>query len=58
MYQSTILGSLPHTKGKEADFEKYGGGSIFYDVASTSQAALPYLPSMLSNVLPTTSVSL
>jgi hypothetical protein len=34
LYQSSTLGRLPHTKGKEADDEKYCGGATFYDIAS------------------------
>jgi hypothetical protein len=34
LYQSSILGRTPHTKGKESDDEKYCGGAIFYDIAS------------------------
>jgi hypothetical protein len=34
LYQSTILGRLPQTKGKEPDDEKYSGGAIFLDIAS------------------------
>jgi hypothetical protein len=34
LYQSTILGRLPLTKGKEPDDEKYAGGTILYDIAS------------------------
>jgi Reverse transcriptase (RNA-dependent DNA polymerase) len=34
LYQSTILGRLPNTRGKESDSEKYCGGAIFLDVAS------------------------
>jgi hypothetical protein len=34
LYESTILGRLPHTKGKEAKDEKYAGEAIFLDIAS------------------------
>jgi hypothetical protein len=34
LYQSTILGRLPHTKGKEAEDEKCAGGALFLDIAS------------------------
>ena len=34
-YQSTIRGRLPHTFGKEKDDDKYTGGTIFVDHAST-----------------------
>jgi GAG-pre-integrase domain len=34
LFQSTILGRLPNTKGKESDDEKYSGGAIFHDIAS------------------------
>ena len=34
LYQSTIRGRLPHTKGLESDDMKYCGGTIFYDIAS------------------------
>jgi hypothetical protein len=33
-YESGILGRLPNTRGKEADNEKYSGGTIFVDHAS------------------------
>jgi hypothetical protein len=34
LYQSTILWRLRHTKGKEAEDEKYAGGAILLDIAS------------------------
>ena len=34
LYQSTIPGRLPHTKGQESETSKYSGGAIFYDIAS------------------------
>ena len=33
-YTSTVLGRLPHTKGKEKKEEKYNGGTIFVDHAT------------------------
>lgn len=34
LYQSSIPGRLPHTKGHESVSQKYAGGAIFYDIAS------------------------
>jgi hypothetical protein len=34
LYESTVRGRLPHTRGKESDDSKYAGGAIFMDVAS------------------------
>ena len=33
-YASTVLGRLPHTKGKEKKDEKYNGGTVFVDHAT------------------------
>jgi hypothetical protein len=33
-YQSTILGRLSHTKGKEPEDENFARGTIFYNIAS------------------------
>jgi len=34
LYESTVRGRLPHTRGKESDDSKLAGGAIFMDVAS------------------------
>jgi hypothetical protein len=34
LYESTVRGRLPHTRGKESDDSKYAGGAIFMDVVS------------------------
>jgi hypothetical protein len=53
LYQSTILGRLPLTKGREPEDEKFAGGTIFYDIASRfifvkHQANLPAASTLVS----------